>query len=229
LLHILIAARRELGCGYVDALAKYWEAPSWSVYCRHFDAVLHDADPNLDGKAEHDLWRALIEALPERPPPARLDRDTYNQAKNVLGDGHPSVNAVRAKLFGPGPRADAPARPAPPSRPAPSGPRDALAVTRGRRALVISTLHEAPEARGAYQTAFKFSDFRWLTANETTAHHVDELVRTLAPGKYHLAFFIGPLNETAEMALAACQDLGTQIVTVPEVGIDRMREALTEV
>jgi len=229
LLDALANLRRALGCGFVDALMKHWEPPSWKVYCQHFEAILRDTDPNLDGREEHQLWRALVEALPQRPPAARRDRETYKQAKQILGDGHPSINAVRAELFGQEPRKDAPSRPASPSSPATTaGPRDALAVTRGRRALVISTLHESPEARGAYQTAFKFSDFRWLTANESTARHIDELARNLTPGKYHLAFFVGPLNDVAARALDACERVGAQIIPVSELGIDRMREALTE-
>lgn len=244
LLYTIADARRGLGCGFIDALTREWEPPSWSAYCRYFDGVVRDIDPHLETEEEQALWSALAQALLHRPPPAgRNDWEVFKQAKEILGDDHPSIAAARARLFPPtrsapppGPPsrpASAPSRPAPapiapPAPAAPPAPRDALAMTRGRRALVISTLHEAPEARSAYQTAFKFSDFRWLTANETTAHHVDELVRTLTPGKYHLALFVGPMNHVAERALDACFDAGAQVVTVSDVGIDRMRQAIAE-
>jgi hypothetical protein len=98
----------------------------------------------------------------------------------------------------------------PASRP---GVAAAIAVTRGRRTLLVGGNYADPTQQSAIQQQFKFSKFKWLTATSGSPESLARLAAAIDPDSYDVVFLL-PGSEARELSgvIAACEDAAIPMV-----------------
>lgn len=224
----LTGIRKDVGCGWVDALTPSWTADDWEAYIEWHEAIASGAEPELTPEQERFLYRSLLRGLliPLRRVSGSDAAALITDARAVLEESDPAlVDAVR--WFGEPSRAAPSPRPTPLPRrkrqnvvPPEAPPRavssEALAITRGRRAILVGGQGARENHRQAIQDALEFGELEWVTSERGQASVFTRLTDRAQPGRYDLVLYLAAFtSHKAGGFIRACKQAGIPIVYLP--------------
>jgi len=209
---------RELQCEWIDALTPGWSAP-WPVYIAWQDALLSGEQAPLLTEEQQALARARLRGLflPNRHVSAREATPVIADAAEVLDAGDDDLRAARER-FGEVRRAVPPAvrKAAPDSVPQVKAPEAVLALTRGKRAVIVGGTGTREEHRVKLQAVLEVAELDWATSERGATGAFARVEERVKHGTYDLVIFLaGYTSHKSVPLLRACKARGVPLVYVP--------------
>lgn len=223
---------REQQCEWIDALTPDWTMP-WGPYIAWHTAQLTGEPLELSDEARRALYGGLLRGLllaSRKSVPADDVVELLADALEVLPADDPDVRAVEAR-FGrvrravqplvrrassavPKPAEPGPSAPAPVEKPNIDEP--VLAVTRGRRAVIVGGTGAHEPQRQALQDAFGFSALDWAWLERGAHGQLDRTEERIKQGGYDVVLFLaGYTGHGSVPLLRACKSVGVPLVYLP--------------
>jgi hypothetical protein len=95
-------------------------------------------------------------------------------------------------------------------------PREVLALTRGKRALMAGGQGERETQRAALQKAFDLAELEWVVGERNQASPFQRLEARVRPGAFDLVLFLSAFaSHKASGFVRACKDAGIPLVYLP--------------
>lgn len=214
---------REHSCEWVDALTPGWSAP-WAAYVAHQQALLSGEEAPLLDEEYRALWQAWLRGLmlPNRRVSPREAAAVIAGAAEWLGPEDDDLRAAGQRFGAPRRTAVPPVvrKAAPPAlaepEPVAKAPAAILALTSGKRAVIVGGQGARDEHRGKLQHLMELAELDWAFTERGVTGAFGRVEQRVKHGSYDLVIFLaGYTSHKSVPLLKACKAHGVPLVYVP--------------